>query len=104
MTAISFDPSSEAHRADPYPVYAELRRHAPVCRVEKTGAYAVSRYEDVAFVLRNPELFSSSAMQTALANVAGAGGPSGEMSPADMARVGEVLQSLPVPGSRIPAG
>jgi len=97
LTAIAFDPSSDAQRADPYPAYAELRRHAPVHRLEKTGAYAVSRYEDVAFVLRNPELFSSSAMRTALTNVAATGAPGVEMAVADAARVGELLQTLPFP-------
>jgi len=99
LTAIRFDPFSDAHRADPYPAYAELRREAPVYRVEKTGAYAVSRYADVAYVLRNPELFSSSAMQTALMTpmTTGAGVPGMGVSGADAARLGELLQKLPIP-------
>jgi len=97
VTAISFDPFSDAHRADPYPAYAALRRHAPVYRVEQTGAYAVSRYDDVAFVLRNPELFSSSAMQTTLMNGGLLGDGGVGMSAADAVRVGEILQTLPVP-------
>ncbi len=46
-------------REDPYPVYAEMRRHAPVCQVDPGGMWAVSRYDDVMHVLKNPQLFSS---------------------------------------------
>ncbi|WP_437682686.1 cytochrome P450 [Sorangium sp. So ce131] len=46
-------------RANPYPYYAELRRSAPVCQVDPGGMWAVSRYDDVALVLKNAELFSS---------------------------------------------
>lgn len=44
---------------DPYPLYAELRARAPVCQVEPQGHWAVSRYDDVAQVLKHPEIFSS---------------------------------------------
>ncbi|WP_437934378.1 cytochrome P450 [Sorangium sp. So ce341] len=44
---------------NPYPVYAELRERAPVCQVEPGGFWAVSRYDDVVYVLKHPELFSS---------------------------------------------
>lgn len=100
MTAITFDPFSEAHQVDPFPAYAALRRHAPVFRVERTGAYAVSRYDDVSFVLRHPELFSSSAMQTTLMNnsvVPNMGGAGASLSPEDVARVAELMQRLPFP-------
>lgn len=98
MTTIRFDPFSEEHRVDPYPRYAELRRHAPVHRVEKSGAYAVSRYEDVAFVLRHPELFSSIAMQTMMTSGFTAGAPVSGMgiSGEDAARLAELLRMLPV--------
>ncbi|WP_437572390.1 cytochrome P450 [Sorangium sp. So ce542] len=59
------DVLSPAFRANPYPWYAELRRAAPVCQVEPGGMWAVSRYEDVLFVLRNPELFSSHGFKAA---------------------------------------
>jgi cytochrome P450 len=45
--------------ANPYPVFAELRRNAPVCQVEPGGFWAVTRYADVMSVLKNPQLFSS---------------------------------------------
>jgi cytochrome P450 len=46
-------------RANPYPVYAALRRDHPVTEVEPGGMWAVSRYEDVLFIIKNPQLFSS---------------------------------------------
>ena len=52
-------------RADPYPFYAGLRRRGPVCRVEPGGMWAVTRHEEVLFVLRHPELFSSQGFRTA---------------------------------------
>jgi hypothetical protein len=52
-------------RANPYPYYAELRRASPVCQVEPGGMWAVSRYEDVLFVLKHPELFSSQGFKLA---------------------------------------
>ena len=45
--------------ADPYPIYAEMRRASPVCQVDPGGMWAVSRYDDVMYVLKNPRLFSS---------------------------------------------
>ncbi|EYF08163.1 cytochrome P450 [Chondromyces apiculatus] len=53
-------------RANPYPYYAELRRSAPVCQVDPGGMWAVSRHDDVAFVLRNAELFSSQGVRASL--------------------------------------
>lgn len=46
-------------RADPYPYYADLRELAPVCQVDPGALWAVSRYADVMYVLKNPLLFSS---------------------------------------------
>jgi hypothetical protein len=56
---------SPAFRANPYPHYAEMRRARPVCQVEPGGMWAVSRHEDVLFVLKNPELFSSQGFKLA---------------------------------------
>lgn len=61
----AFNPFAPAFKADPYPVYAELRRDQPVARTEPFGFYAVSRYDDVSYVLKNPQLFSSTAMAAA---------------------------------------
>ena len=46
-------------RADPFPYYEELRKSAPVCQVDPGDLWAVSRYADVIYVLKNPALFSS---------------------------------------------
>jgi cytochrome P450 len=61
-----YEPFSEAVREDPYPYYAALRDEAPVYWAEGAQAWCVSRYDDVMFVLRNAELFSSDAMRTML--------------------------------------
>lgn len=53
-----------AVRANPYPHYAELRRSAPVCLVDP-GVWAVSRYDDVVSVLKNPPVFSSQGLRAA---------------------------------------
>jgi cytochrome P450 len=95
MTTPAFDPFDDAQRDDPYPAYARLRRESPVAPIEKIGAYAVARYADVAFVLRHPELFSSSAMQTALSS-GFTSGFSGTLAPAEAARVAELVKSMPL--------
>jgi hypothetical protein len=58
----AYEPFSETVREDPYPYYAALRDEAPVYWAEGAQAWCVSRYDDVQFVLRNAELFSSDAM------------------------------------------
>jgi len=63
---IRYEPFSETVRQDPYPYYAALRDEAPVYWAEEAQAWCVSRYDDVQYVLRNPELFSSDAMRTML--------------------------------------
>jgi cytochrome P450 len=95
LTSI-YDPFSEAHRNDPYPAYAELRRHSPVTKIEKTGFYAVARHADVLYVLRHPELFSSTAMLSVMANGIEGRMDGGTLPPAEMARVAEVLKSMPI--------
>jgi len=59
---MEFNPLSPEFREDPYPAYAELREHAPAFRNESFNATIVTRYDDVAYVLKNPALFSSSAI------------------------------------------
>ena len=46
MTAVHYDPFSAKTRTNPYPHYAELRKHAPVYRLDGPGFHLVSRYED----------------------------------------------------------
>ena len=50
-------------RNNPYPSYAALRAGSPAQEVEPGGLWAVSRHEDVLSVLKNPEVFSSSAFE-----------------------------------------
>ena len=69
------DPLSPVWRDDPYPCYRALREQAPVAFSASTNAWCVSRYDDVMFVLRNPELFSSRAMFTFLMNNGSDGAP-----------------------------
>ncbi|MDI3283140.1 cytochrome P450 [Polyangium sp. 15x6] len=52
-------------RANPYPYYAELRRAAPVSVVDPGEVWAVSRYDDVVSVLKNPSVFSSQGLRAA---------------------------------------
>ncbi|WNG43869.1 cytochrome P450 [Archangium minus] len=52
-------------RANPHPRYAEMRRNTPVIQVEPAGFWAISRYEDVALVIKNSQLFSSQGFKAA---------------------------------------
>ncbi len=45
---------------DPWDFYQELHEQCPVFPMPEIGAVMVTRYEDVRFVLTNPDLFSSS--------------------------------------------
>ena len=56
---MNYNPFLPEVKDNPYPYYQWLRDHAPVYKVEPLGFYAVSRYEDVQFVLKNHALFSS---------------------------------------------
>ncbi len=50
-------------RRDPYPYFAYLRRVAPVQWMASLNAFLVTRYDDVATILRDPATFSSIAMR-----------------------------------------
>jgi cytochrome P450 len=52
--------------ANPYPAYAEMRRNTPVCQVDPGGMWAITRYDDVIRVMKNPQLFSSQGFGAAL--------------------------------------
>lgn len=47
------------HAACPQPIYAELAASCPVATQALTGGPIISRYEDVIWALRHPEIFSS---------------------------------------------
>ncbi|MET8583837.1 cytochrome P450 [Streptomyces collinus] len=49
-----------ANRADPYPLYAELRR-TPVLHEEEGGPYVVSSYYDIEALLHDPRISSDAA-------------------------------------------
>ena len=57
---MDFNPLSPEVTANPFPYYAELRNKAPVIWLEPFQCWALSRYADVDFALRNPQIFSSS--------------------------------------------
>ncbi len=44
---------------DPYPIYARMRREAPVCFVPAVGLWFVTRWEDVEFAATHPEVINS---------------------------------------------
>lgn len=49
-----FNPLSPTRYVDPYPLYAELRRHGPVVHHRRLGMWFVTGYEECEAVLRAP--------------------------------------------------
>src|SRR5262245_19337281 len=45
--------------ADPYPIFARLRREAPVCYVPAVNLWLVTRLADVEFVAKSPAIFTA---------------------------------------------
>ncbi len=66
--SVHYEPFSPNDRDDPFPVYRELRDHAPVHWAPESKCYCVSRYDDVMAILKDPDTFSSRAMFTVLMN------------------------------------
>ena len=59
-TTRSANPYDESVAADPRQFYAALRDHTPIAEMlELPNTHIISRYEDVKFALRHPEIFSS---------------------------------------------
>lgn len=56
---MDYNPIAPEVMDNPYPYYAYLREHAPVYWIEPMQAWALSRYADVDFALRNPQIYSS---------------------------------------------
>lgn len=54
-----YDPYAYEIHEDPYPVYADLRRYAPVYRNERLGLWALSRHADVFAAFRDTSRFSN---------------------------------------------
>ena len=59
ITAFAESVTVDALEEDPYPVYARLRREAPVCYIPAVRLWFVTRYDDVEFVGTHPELFTA---------------------------------------------
>jgi cytochrome P450 len=57
---MEYNPLSPDVIDNPYPYYTHLRTHAPVYWIEPLRGWALSRYADVDFALRNPQIFLSS--------------------------------------------
>jgi len=45
--------------SDPYPIYARLRKEAPILRVKSLGRTFLTKAKDTKFAKENPEIFSS---------------------------------------------
>ncbi|HVN27862.1 MAG TPA: cytochrome P450 [Candidatus Binataceae bacterium] len=56
---MQYNPLLPNVQANPFPFYADLRRNDPVAWLEPLQCFALSRYGDVDFALRNPQVFSS---------------------------------------------
>lgn len=67
----NFNIISPEFQEDPYALFAQLRQTAAAVPVAPLGFYAVGRYDDVLYVLKNPQLFSSSAIQKAFTMMSG---------------------------------
>jgi cytochrome P450 len=63
VAAVDYSPVDPLVQADPYPWYAELRRGPAATYVAGDDLWVVSRFEAVRRVARQPELFSSTALQ-----------------------------------------
>ncbi|MGH7963010.1 MAG: cytochrome P450 [Candidatus Binatia bacterium] len=61
---MDYNPFLPEVQANPYPYYTYLRQHAPVYYVP-FGFWTLSRYEDVYYAFRNPQVFSSAVLTSA---------------------------------------
>lgn len=51
--------NSEDYRRDPYSHFEWFRRHQPIAQIAPYGHWAVFRYQDINFILKNEDLLSS---------------------------------------------
>ena len=49
----------EMLEADPYPIYAKMRKEAPVCWVDAVNLWFVTLWNDVDYIAKHPELFTA---------------------------------------------
>jgi cytochrome P450/ferredoxin len=66
----TFDPLAADYLADPYPAFARYREEQPVFFSSVMNSYIVTRYEDIDYILMNPDSFSSANTVTPLWEVA----------------------------------
>ncbi|ARN75275.1 cytochrome P450 [Oceanicoccus sagamiensis] len=50
---------------DPYPTYKKLRQYHSICPLEQEGMLAISRYDDIVSILKQPDIFSSTDLAAA---------------------------------------
>ena len=67
MPPIDYDPLTPRDWEDPYPTYRRLREEAPVHHAPGSNTWTLSRYDDIVFALKHPELFSSASAFDVLA-------------------------------------
>lgn len=101
---MDYKPLLPAVKDNPYPYYARLREHAPVSQVEELGFWAISRYADVDYVLRNPTLFSSSILTKALAGDLDPVPEVPSMIATDPPEHTRLRQEVELSGTTLPAG
>jgi hypothetical protein len=61
VTSAVYDPTDLGTHADPYPLYAALRSHAPLSHNRALGFWTLARHDDVAAALQDRATFASSA-------------------------------------------
>jgi cytochrome P450 len=66
---VEFEPLAPHWREDPHPIHRQLRDRDPVHWAPESGMYCISRHEDVSRVLKDPEAFSSAAMNSVLTDL-----------------------------------
>ena len=66
---VEFEPLSPQWRQEPQRVHRRLRDHDPVHWAPEAGMYCISRHADVSAVLKDPEAFSSAAMNSVLTDL-----------------------------------
>ena len=67
---VTFDPDATLLKiftdpetiSDPYPLYAELREHAPIFKTELVGRWVFTRFEDARALLRDPRCGSGAGL------------------------------------------
>jgi cytochrome P450 len=56
---MDYNPLAPEVQENPYPYYTSLRQHHPVAWIEPLQCWTISRYQDVDYTIKNPQVFSS---------------------------------------------